>query len=477
VPVSTPTDPTADGRGDKSGRPAIVWFRRDLRLDDNPAWAAATTTHREILPLFVLDPYLLGIAGPFRRRQLLADLAALDATLRSRGGALRVVTGDATAVVPREAARQGASAVFVNLDVSPLARRRDDTVRATLDGSGVRWQSHWGCHVHAPGAVRTARGTLSQVFTAYWRTWLTTPHAPWPAESERTGSEHTGSGHTARIIDDPAERIPPPDGQPAFAPGELGAHRRLAELDMMLDDYPRTRDIPAIDGTTQLSAALRFGTISPRRIIDVIGSHSPGREAVVRQLAWRDWYAHTTFERPDIARHARRPEYDRIEWRDDPTGFEAWRAGRSGYPIVDAGMRQLAQTGWMHNRVRMITASFLVKDLLIDWRKGERWFRTMLVDGEVSQNAGNWQWVAGTGPDAAPYFRIFNPTSQGKKFDPRGDYVTRWVPELAGLDAATVHEPWKIGGLFGATDYPAPIVDHAFARERCLAAYARARTG
>ena len=449
-----------------------MWFRRDLRLDDNPAWSAAATTYREIVPLFVLDPRLLAAAGPFRRRQLLSDLRTLDARLRTLGGGLRTVVGDATVVVPAEAAALGATAVFVNLDVSPLARRRDHAVAEALERNGVGWHPNWGGLVHAPGTVRTAKGALSQVFTPFWTTWRRTPRASWPAFD---AAPEDARSDLATVANQPGEPLPLADGPAPFPGGEAGAHERLRELDDRVDAYLDTRDLPAIDGTTQLSAALRFGTVSPRHVIDVLGTHTPGREAIARQLAWRDWYAHLTWERPDIATHALRPGYDAIRWRDDTAAFTAWCEGRTGYPIVDAGMRQLLHTGWMHNRVRMITASFLVKDLLIDWRRGERWFRTMLVDGEVSQNAGNWQWVAGTGPDAAPYFRIFNPTTQGKKFDPDGRYVKRWVPELAHLDARRVHEPWLAGGLFGAADYPPPIVDHADARVRCLNAYAAAR--
>ena len=447
---------------------AIVWFRRDLRLDDNPAWEAAVTTHREIVPLFVLDSRLMAAAGVFRRRQILADLAALDARCRSIGGRLHLVEGDASTVVPAMAARLGATAVHVNLDVSPLARQRDRVVADRLAERDVRWDAHWGGLVHPPGAVRTAKGSLSQVFTPFWKTWRTVPH----------GLPHADPvpSQLAEVLDvGDCVALPAADAPPPFAGGEHGAHERLRAIDATVDDYLATRDLPAIDGTTQLSAALRFGTLSPRRVISVLGTHTQGREAVARQLAWRDWYAHITWQHPTIASNALRPQYDAIAWNQDDAGFDAWCQGRTGFPIVDAGMRQLAHTGWMHNRVRMIAASFLVKDLLIDWRRGERWFRTLLVDGEVSQNAGNWQWVAGTGPDAAPYFRIFNPTSQGKKFDPDGAYITRWVPELAHIDTRFVHEPWLAGSLFGAADYPAPIVDHAAARARCLDAYSIVR--
>ena len=278
------------------------------------------------------------------------------------------------------------------------------------------------------------------------------------------------------------------DGLPATGdrPSPVEATDRIDEWQADVDRYDTTRDLPAIDGTSRLSTALRFGTVSPVQLVDGLGTHSPGRHAFVRQLAWRDWYAHLTVEFPDIDRRAIRAEYDGIRWSSGAGAdeeFEAWAAGRTGYPIVDAGMRQLAETGWMHNRVRMITASFLVKDLLIDWRRGERHFRHLLADAEPSQNAGNWQWVAGTGPDATPYFRIFNPTTQSRKFDPTGAYIRRWVPELADLDATSIHEPaaaapldLAAAGVVLGDTYPAPIVDHAHARDRTLATYKAALT-
>jgi deoxyribodipyrimidine photo-lyase len=228
--------------------------------------------------------------------------------------------------------------------------------------------------------------------------------------------------------------------------------------------------------------ALRFGTISPRQVVEAVGEAGADRTAFVRQIAWRDWFAHLLAELPALPDRALRPELDRIAWRDDPEGLAAWQEGRTGYPLVDAGMRELAATGAMHNRVRMVTASFLVKDLLIDWRRGERHFRHLLADGDVAQNVGNWQWVAGTGPDAAPYFRVFNPVAQSRAHDPGARYLRRWVPEIAALDGQAIHAPWEVGPLelaaagvtLGET-YPAPIVDHAAARLRTLAAYRAAR--
>ena len=257
---------------------------------------------------------------------------------------------------------------------------------------------------------------------------------------------------------------------------------RLEAAAARADSYPEERDLPAIVGTTELSIDLRFGTLSPRTVATVLGDATPGRAAVVRQLAWRDWYAHLLFERPELVDAPMKAQYARIEWRLDDAGFDAWRTGRTGYPFVDAGIRQLLATGWMHNRVRMVVASFLVKNLLVDWRRGERWFRHVLLDADVAQNVGNWQWVAGTGPDASPYNRVFNPVLQGQRFDPDGDYVRRWVPELAGIVGGAVHQPWEIGplelaaaGVELGVDYPTPIVDLGESRARVLAAYAAAR--
>jgi len=451
------------------GSLGLVWYRRDLRLLDNPALADATRRNERVVAAYVLDPRLLAAAGPHRRRFHLASLVALDAALRDQGARLVVRTGDPATVVPALAVELDAAEVAWNADPSPYATRRDDAVADGLTGAGVGVRRWHGTLVHRPGAVRTAKGTLSRVFTPFHRAWAATPHDPWPEPGDGVLDPAGG------VSSDP---LPSPDAEPPIPGGEAAALDRLAAWLERVDRYDDDRDAPAVDGTSSLSADLRFGLLSPRHVLAVVGDHTPGRAGFSRQLAWRDWYAHLTAELPHIARRAIRPEYDAVGWRHDPADLAAWQEGRTGYPIVDAGMRQLAATGWMHNRVRMIVGSFLVKDLLIDWREGERWFRHQLVDADIPQNAGNWQWVAGTGTDAAPYFRIFNPVAQSRTHDPRGAYIRRWVPELAGLPDAAVHAPWEArpldlaaaGVVLGET-YPHPVVDHGVARDRTLAAY------
>ncbi|MGB1630368.1 MAG: cryptochrome/photolyase family protein [Acidimicrobiales bacterium] len=439
----------------------IVWFRRDLRLDDNPAWAAATHAHDRVVPLVVLEPTLLDNAGPFRRAAFVHALHDLDQALAQRGGRLHVAHGDPTAVLLQLLSTPGAARIYANADVSRWAQRRDRAVDVATD-QAVEWS--WGTLVHRPGDVLTKAGTLSRVFTPFWKRWDAVPLPPEAVDGTATPTDEQGIG------------LPPvPDHRPI---------RPTADWEQLVEDYESSRDTPSISGTSRLSTALRFGTISARRLAEEFGTHTSGRQGFVRQLAWRDWYAHTTLQFPDIDRRAIRPEYDTIRWEQGPDAdrdFAAWQHGRTGYPIVDAGMRELAATGWMHNRVRMIAASFLVKDLLIDWRRGERHFRHLLSDAEPSQNAGNWQWVAGTGPDAAPYFRIFNPVTQSRRFDPDGHYIRQWVPELDALDKATIHAPWEAAPLDLAAagvvlddTYPAPIIDHAVARDRTLAAYSTA---
>ena len=463
------------------GDVAVAWFRRDLRLADNPAWAAATS-HAFAVPVVVLEPHLLAAAGPHRLRAYLGAVASLERSLQGIGASLRVAVGDAAEAIAGVAAEMDASSVCVNADVTPYAARRD---RRAADALGCGLDAHWGMLVHPPGAVLTRKGTLSQVFTPFWRRWQTLPLRP----EARARHGTAAAAEVAMSLPEALAALPRlgielPSAPTATAEPAWSEASAAARVDEWLEDvdcYGETRDGFGASGTSRLSAFLHLGVLSPRSLAAAVGTATAGRQAFVRQLAWRDWYAHLAHRHPDIAHAAIRAPYDRVAWRHGHSAdrdFDAWTAGLTGYPIVDAAMRQLAATGELHNRLRMVAASFLVKDLLIDWRRGERWFRRLLADGDLAQNAGNWQWVAGTGPDAAPYFRVFNPVAQSRRHDPDGAHLRRWVPELARLGTDIVHAPWEASpaqladaGVRLGVDYPTPIIDHGHARRRTLAAY------
>jgi len=437
---------------------SVMWFRRDLRLDDNPAWSAAVK-EGSVTALFVVDRTLWTAASRRRTDLLGSHLVALDRSLRERGGRLRVEYGAAEVILPKVCGPSGT--LYFNRDYTPYAVARDAAVTSTV----ADVSSHHGGVAHPPGSILNASGDPYRVFTAYWRRWISLETEP---ASEEASVPSIAADAGAGI----------PEHEPVKEAGESGAADCVERFLEVADRYDSARDIPAADGTSRLSAHLKFGTIGPRRVIEEVGDATPGRQAFLRQLAWRDFYAQMLYARPDSVDHAYQDQYENIDWRNDPTELAAWKAGTTGFPIVDAGMRQLAGEGVMHNRVRMIAASFLVKDLLVDWRIGERFFRHHLVDADVAQNVGNWQWVAGTGVDAAPYFRVFNPTTQSRRFDPEGDYIRRWVPELAGVRAPAIHQPWEsaesnsgLAERLSAVGYPPPIVDHPAARRTAIHAY------
>lgn len=465
---------------------AIVWLRRDLRLADNMALHAACAEAKHVVPLFVRDPVLMKAAGEPRRWFLAGALAALSVTLRGRGSRLLVCEGRPAEVLPRLARDCGAEAVFFNRDYTPYAKRRDRTVAAALEAIGVRVRSFKDLVLHEEGEVLTRNGALPRVFAVYQRAWSRLPVAeplPVPALPPLPEALPTGAH----------EDVPPPADSPLaqwWVPSEAGA---LAALERFVTEYlgryAAERDFPGSDVTSRLSPHLHFGTISPRTVIARVrtAAQSPterrGLETFARELCFRDFYAALLAAIPRLHRHPLNPAFEQVGGRD-PELLAAWQEGRTGYPIVDAGMRQLAAEGWMHNRVRMIVASFLTKDLLLDYRLGERFFMERLIDGDVANNNAGWQWSASTGVDAQPYFRIFNPVAQGEKFDPRGTYVRRYVPELARVPLAYLHHPWDMpedvqqaSGCRIGQDYSRPIVDHALARDRALARYRAAAYG
>jgi deoxyribodipyrimidine photo-lyase len=453
----------------------VLWLRRDLRLSDHPALLAAAAdagSDGEVVALFVLDGALLRPSGPARLGFLLGCLRELDERLDGR---LCLRAGDPAEVVPAVARELDAPRVHLSADFGPYGARRDRRVERALAAAGRELVATGSPYAVAPGQLTTVGGTRFRVFTPFYRAWLA--HG-WPAPSSPAGLDGpTGPDGTvrwARLRSEPPP-APPRDGPPqAPTPGERAAAERLdAFISDRVAGYADARDAPGANATSRLSPYLRFGCVHPRTVLARLGD-GRGAETFRAELAWREFYADVLAAAPDSARADLTPGLRSMRYERPGDDLEAWKAGRTGFPIVDAGMRQLLAEGWMHNRVRMIVASFLCKDLHLHWWHGARYFMAKLVDGDLASNNHGWQWVAGTGTDAAPYFRVFNPVSQGRKFDPDGRYIRRYVPELAELTGRDVHEPWtRPGGPPGG--YPLPIVDHAEQRREALARYEQAR--
>ena len=429
---------------------AVVWFRRDLRVHDQPALAEAVRDFDRVVPIFVLDPRLLHgrFASVNRTRYLLDCLEALDAQLRERGARLVVRVGDARTEVPRVAEETGATAVLACGDASPFARRRDAAV-----GERVDLRLRPGVYIGHLNTLRKKDGGPFVVYSPFWRVWDEQPRralerAPSEIAMPRIAAGAIPSLEELGFKEDAPELADRPE------PGEVAAKRAAARwIDTHLDGYKTGRNLLARP-SSRMSQYLHFGCLSPPWLEERVHAHGgPSANAYRRELAWRDFYGYVLVHHPEIVHREFRPKMRNLRWSDDAEAFQAWCEGRTGFPVVDAGMRQLVACGWMHNRARMITASFLTKDLHLDWRLGERFFMEHLIDGDVGSNNGGWQWVAGTGTDPQDYTRVFNPHLQQEKFDPDGEYVRRWVPEL------------------GTDEYPEPIVDHAAERRRAIDEY------
>jgi deoxyribodipyrimidine photo-lyase len=477
-------------------RPILLWFRQDLRLSDNPALAAAIARGAPIVPVYILDDEVAGPlgTGAASRWWLGESLRALEIDLKARGLPLILRSGRADDVVPGLIAETGADAVFWNRCYEPFAIARDRRLEKTLLDAGIDAKSFNAALLHEPWTVATQQGAPYRVFTPFWRAIRALEKEPPGKSAPQTPAAPARLPKSDRLADWPRAPTEPDWAggiRAEWQPGESGAKARLeAFLDDALADYRTGRDRPDRVGTSRLSPHLHFGEIGPRQIWQAVmaqasasNSVDSAAESYLRELGWREFTHHLLYHWPDLPAANWKPAFDAFAWRNDKQGLAAWQRGLTGYPIVDAGMRELWQTGWMHNRVRMIAASFLIKDLLVDWRHGEAWFRDTLVDADLAQNAASWQWVAGSGADASPFFRIFNPVLQGRKFDPDGAYVRTFVPELAKLPADHIHAPWEApAAVLGAADielgttYPRPIVDHKFARNRALAGYKALRS-
>jgi deoxyribodipyrimidine photo-lyase len=472
--------------------PALLWFRHDLRLADHAALAAALAQGGRVLPVFVLDDEAAGAwrHGGASRWWLKGSLAALAAALAARGAPLLLARGRAETVIPALAAATGATAVHAGRAMEPWGRAQSRRVHEALEDSGRALHLHTTVVLREPHGFNSGSGRPYAVYTPFSKAMLAAgdPPPPLPAPTAIPGAEPPAGGETLESLG-----LYPVPGEPdwaaefgaAWQPGEAGAADRLARFAAgPLARYDAARNTPGVVGTSGLSPHLRFGEVSPRQVWHAARAAGGGTgvDTWLKEILWREFSYHLLWHHPAMPDQPLRAAYAEFPWQPDPALFEAWKRGRTGYPIVDAGMRQLWRIGWMHNRVRMVAGSLLVKHLLQPWQEGAAWFWDTLVDADLASNSASWQWVAGCGTDAAPYFRVFNPVLQGEKFDPDGAYVRRWVPELASLPDAFLHRPWEApdavlaaAGLRLGRDYPRPVVDPAAGRARALAALAAMR--
>ncbi len=475
--------------------PAIVWFRDDLRLSDQPALQAAVETGAPIICLYVFDEVSSGLRPPggASRWWLHHSLAALATSLDKIGGRLDILRGAASELIPQLAAASGAAAVFWTRRYGAAEIALDTAIKEALRRNGVTAQSHNGQLLFEPWQLKTKAGGPFRVFTPFWRAALALPSPAHPAPAPKAIKAADWPGKIKRLALDDLGLLPlKPDWagglRKAWRPGEAGAQAQLRHfLESRLARYAADRDRPDVEATSRLSPHLRFGEISPRQILAATrhaqdsGDASPqGVAKFTAEIGWREFSYHLLYQSPDLATRNFQKRFDVFKWPEpNPDHLRLWQRGQTGYPIVDAGMRELWQTGTMHNRVRMVAASFLIKHLMVRWRRGEEWFWDTLCDADPASNPASWQWVAGSGADAAPYFRIFNPILQGEKFDPDGAYVRNYIPELGNMPAKWIHKPWtappfvlKEAGVSLGSSYPSPIIDHDRARQRALAAFA-----
>ncbi|RAZ90516.1 deoxyribodipyrimidine photo-lyase [Mesorhizobium hawassense] len=471
--------------------PTIVLFRRDLRVDDNAALATAADRGAPVVALYVLDEETkdLRAMGAASRWWLHHSLAALGRRLGQTGVNLFLARGRTGEVVAKAIAASGADWVLWNRRYDPSEAAVDARLKAGLREKGLTAQSFDGALLHEPLLLKTGSGGFYKVYTPFWKAMTDKVHVRDPIDPP--GRVDGWQGELGSLSLNELDLVPTkPDWaqglRQTWRPGEEGAQARLQEfIERDLAGYERRRDFPSRLATSRLSPHLAFGEITPFQIFASLRrSKSSGTSKFRSEVGWREFSYHLLFHNPGLAQRNFRPEFDAMSWRDDKRALRAWQHGLTGYPIVDAGMRELWRTGWMHNRVRMIAASFLIKDLMIDWRHGEKWFWDTLVDADAANNAASWQWVAGSGADAAPYFRIFNPVLQGEKFDPQGDYVRGQIPEIGALPDRYIHRPWEAPASLlqdskielGKT-YPTPLVDHGAARERALIVYQSMKDG